>query len=189
MVTKADIIHTKVVGAILKELNKRKGFDNWLASLDDRVLHVMQQMLYLRAKQAVMDGLLEWAKENPPTQEEAQAQAESLGKNYKPGSRQARPFLHGVYHAADRRLNEPSERRKAETSIQDQPPPPPEDENKPAVWDLVIADMKERDQVGRERYGTPLQPYNGRDALVDAYQEALDLAVYLRQAIYEKDGK
>lgn len=59
----------------------------------------------------------------------------------------------------------------------------------PAVWDLVLADMKARDQVGRERYGVPLQPHNGRDALVDAYQEALDLAVYLRQVVYERDGK
>jgi hypothetical protein len=52
----------------------------------------------------------------------------------------------------------------------------------------VIADMHERDQVGRERYGTPLQAHNGRDALVDAYQEALDLVVYLRQAIEERDA-
>lgn len=55
------------------------------------------------------------------------------------------------------------------------------------VWDLVIADMKERDKVGRERYGTPLQAFNGRDGLVDAYQEALDLVVYLRQVIAERD--
>jgi len=55
------------------------------------------------------------------------------------------------------------------------------------VWALVIADMAERRRVGIERYGTPLQPHNGRDALVDAYQEALDLAVYLRQAIEERD--
>ncbi len=68
--------------------------------------------------------------------------------------------------------------------IADQPPPIPSD--RPAVWDLVVADMKERDQVGRARYGTPLQPHNGRDALVDAYQEALDLVVYLRQAIEER---
>jgi len=68
--------------------------------------------------------------------------------------------------------------------IADQPPPQPN--NRPAVWDLVIADMRERDHVGRERYGTPLQPHNGRDALVDAYQEALDLVVYLRQAIEER---
>lgn len=56
-----------------------------------------------------------------------------------------------------------------------------------AVWDLVIADMQARDRLGRERYGTPLQLFNGRDALVDAYQEALDLVVYLRQAIEERD--
>jgi hypothetical protein len=46
--------------------------------------------------------------------------------------------------------------------------------------------MVARDHVGRARYGTPLQAHNGRDALVDAYQEALDLVVYLRQAIEER---
>ncbi len=71
-------------------------------------------------------------------------------------------------------------------AIEDQPEPVKND--LPAVWDLVIADMQDRDGVGRGRYGTPLQPFNGRDALVDAYQEALDLAVYLRQAIYERDN-
>lgn len=59
----------------------------------------------------------------------------------------------------------------------------------PAVWDMVIADMHARDEVGRQRYGTRLQPGNGRDALRDAYEEALDLAAYLRQAIYERDGR
>lgn len=67
-----------------------------------------------------------------------------------------------------------------------QPNPSPNEH--PAVWDLVLKDMRERDTVGRERYGTPLQPFNGRDALVDAYQEALDLVVYLRQRIYEEKG-
>ena len=70
------------------------------------------------------------------------------------------------------------------TTIDDQPPPIPSD--RPAVWDLVIEDMRQRDVTGRARYGTPLQPHNGRDALVDAYQEALDLVVYLRQAIEER---
>lgn len=58
----------------------------------------------------------------------------------------------------------------------------------PAIWDLVIADMHARDQLGRAKYGTPLQANNGRDALLDAYQEALDLCVYLRQGIAERDG-
>ena len=57
------------------------------------------------------------------------------------------------------------------------------------VWDLVIEDMQERDRIGRIRYGTPLQAGNGRDALLDAYQEALDLAVYLKQALVERDLK
>ena len=69
----------------------------------------------------------------------------------------------------------------------DQPAPTPNE--KPAMWHVVIMDMLNRDHVGRERYKTPLQPHNGRDALSDAYQEALDLAVYLRQAIFERDGK
>lgn len=69
-----------------------------------------------------------------------------------------------------------------------QPTPMPR-ADKPASWDLVLADMKERDDFGKSKYGTSLQPGNGRDALADAYQEALDLAVYLRTAIYERDGK
>jgi hypothetical protein len=69
----------------------------------------------------------------------------------------------------------------------DQPMPTPNAQ--PAVWPLVMVDMAGRDKLGRERYGTPLQPNNGRDALRDAYEEALDLAVYLRTAIYERDGK
>lgn len=42
-----------------------------------------------------------------------------------------------------------------------------------------------RRQQGIERYGAPLQIRNGRDALADALQEALDLVVYLRQAELE----
>lgn len=55
----------------------------------------------------------------------------------------------------------------------------------PDVLPHVLADMRERDDIGRSRYGTPLQPFNGRDALVDAYQELLDGAVYLRQSLAE----
>lgn len=50
---------------------------------------------------------------------------------------------------------------------------------------LVLVDMRERDQVGRERYGTPLTSHNGRDHLVDAYQEILDSVVYLANFLDE----
>ena len=43
----------------------------------------------------------------------------------------------------------------------------------------ILNDMRQRDAMGRERYGVPLTADNGRNHLVDAYQEALDLLVYL----------
>lgn len=56
-----------------------------------------------------------------------------------------------------------------------------------AVWEVVVRDMNERNLIGIQRYNTPLQPFNGRNALIDAYQESLDLAVYLRQRILEDE--
>lgn len=56
------------------------------------------------------------------------------------------------------------------------------------VWPLVIKDMADRDRLGRAKYGIPLRIHNGRDALVDAYQEVLDLSVYMRQEIEERQA-
>lgn len=58
----------------------------------------------------------------------------------------------------------------------------------PCVQDLVQRDIEARKRVGIQRYGTPLQPHNGRDVLRDAYEEALDLAMYLRQLMWERDN-
>ena len=46
------------------------------------------------------------------------------------------------------------------------PQPMPTPNTHPAVWDLVMADMAERDQIGAQKYGTRLQPHNGRDFLI-----------------------
>jgi hypothetical protein len=55
------------------------------------------------------------------------------------------------------------------------------------IHDLVSNDMIDRNRVGISKYGTPLQPHNGRDALLDAYQELLDLVVYMKQAMIEAE--
>lgn len=55
------------------------------------------------------------------------------------------------------------------------------------VCELVKADLEARIQKGAKQYGQRLHTFNGRDSLLDAYQEILDLAVYLRQAIEEAD--
>ena len=67
--------------------------------------------------------------------------------------------------------------------------PAPKRNNHIPIWDMVVKDMGDRDVAGQQKYGVPLQPHNGRDALQDAYEEALDLCVYLRQALFEKNGK
>jgi hypothetical protein len=52
----------------------------------------------------------------------------------------------------------------------------------------VRDDVLARRSIGIERYGCPLYAFNGRDPIIDAYQEALDLFVYLGQADIE-DGR
>lgn len=53
------------------------------------------------------------------------------------------------------------------------------------IWLAVVSDMKARRLLGIERYGRPVKVFNGRNALQDAYEEALDLAVYMKQALLE----
>lgn len=57
------------------------------------------------------------------------------------------------------------------------------------VLELVMKDLNDRAEIGKEKYGTYLMTNNGRDALMDAYQEALDFVMYLRQAVEERKTK
>lgn len=62
-----------------------------------------------------------------------------------------------------------------------QPTPVATDE-RPTV-DAVIEDLKIRKAMGIQKYGVPLQPSNDRDSLQDAYEEACDLTLYLKNEI------
>lgn len=55
------------------------------------------------------------------------------------------------------------------------------------IADQVIEDIKKRKVQGKKKYGVPLRANNGRDALQDAYEEAQDLSLYLKQAMVERD--
>ncbi len=66
--------------------------------------------------------------------------------------------------------------------------PAPMNKNYPEVYSLIEDDLNTRYKIGLQRYGKALQPFNERDALRDAYEEAIDLVFYLRQAIYERDN-
>lgn len=56
----------------------------------------------------------------------------------------------------------------------------------PAIAALVCADIMARNELGVKKYGEALRAHNGRDALVDLYQELLDGAQYLRQELEER---
>jgi hypothetical protein len=56
------------------------------------------------------------------------------------------------------------------------------------VIPLVIEDMLQRQEVGTATHGRPLETFNGRDGLLDAYEEALDLAMYLKQCLLERQA-
>jgi hypothetical protein len=66
-----------------------------------------------------------------------------------------------------------------------EPQPPPLKNNYPYSIDGVIKDLTDRKNFGMNKYGTALQPNNGRNNLIDSYQELMDLLVYLRTEINE----
>lgn len=93
-------------------------------------------------------------------------------------------------------------------AITDKQEPEPIRNDNPETWEEVIQDyekmdnwypegsrdeikneiielMRKRNEFGRTKYGTPLQPYNGRDNLVDAVQELFDAVVYLKNEYIE----
>lgn len=51
-------------------------------------------------------------------------------------------------------------------------------------WPLIY-DQRARTVNGIIKYKTPLQPFNGRDARLDYYQEGCDMLKYLTQQVYE----
>lgn len=73
----------------------------------------------------------------------------------------------------------------AEHTEQPMPTPRPD---VPSIQGAVRADLLLRELTGIERYGTPLQPHNGRDGLRDLYEELLDACCYIKQVIIERDG-
>jgi hypothetical protein len=79
-----------------------------------------------------------------------------------------------------------------------QPAPSAHDHGKPQTWLVVIqyaeraglpegfiADMRARHELGMKRYGTPLQPFNGRNSKLDLYEEMLDATAYAANCAIE----
>lgn len=53
------------------------------------------------------------------------------------------------------------------------------------IQDLVIEDIKLRKEFCIKKYGEPLLANNGRNTLVDIYQELLDAVIYIKLKLVE----
>lgn len=71
-------------------------------------------------------------------------------------------------------------------TVAPQPKPVP---GRESVTDAVISDLTIRREGGIKKYGMQLQTHNGRSYLVDAYQELLDAALYVRGALMEDEDR
>lgn len=78
-------------------------------------------------------------------------------------------------------MPEPSKQRPG-----DQPLPVVNDQTD--IQTLMIREIEKRREVGIERYGTALQPFNGRNAAQDLFEEMIDGAAYALQIRVEMDA-
>ncbi len=56
-------------------------------------------------------------------------------------------------------------------------------------WNEVVKDMLDRNEFGANKYNKYLDQNTNEDMIQHAYEEALDLAVYLKTLILQRQGK
>lgn len=57
------------------------------------------------------------------------------------------------------------------------------------VFAEVKKDLDGRNELGKHLYGGPLDVTDRRDWLINAYEEALDLCVYLKAELMRREGE
>lgn len=78
--------------------------------------------------------------------------------------------------------------RVNQQSFWENQPNPMHNESVPVITQLHTY-FERRAAMGVQKYGTPLQAHNGRDGLVDLFEELIDAVQYCAQVLIERDGK
>lgn len=79
-------------------------------------------------------------------------------------------------------MPQPTKQREGDQRI------PDGDESQPDDFQRYIADLAGRRAIGIERYGQAHRPFNGRNTLLDAYEETLDHGLYLRSLLTQAEA-
>lgn len=66
---------------------------------------------------------------------------------------------------------------------------PSKDPDSIPITQMVIEDLRKREQKGIASYGDMLHTNNGRDAMLDLYEELLDACQYIKQVMMEREDK
>ena len=64
-----------------------------------------------------------------------------------------------------------------------------EREDQKAVIVKVLDDLLNRAKAGKSKHGSILRSHDGSDGLLNAYIQALDMVIYLRKEIMERESK
>ena len=57
-----------------------------------------------------------------------------------------------------------------------------------SVWQEVVKDMHTREKQGFASYNKYVTLHDGRDSLLDLYEELLDACVYIKKLMMERDN-
>lgn len=95
-------------------------------------------------------------------------------------------MLESTQKAAEKWIAEHPEKTESHKTCKQTTPP---HTGNTRVLDSVLSDLKTRAEMGKQKYGHYLETQNGRNSLQDAYEECLDLCMYLKQRILEEEGK
>lgn len=57
-----------------------------------------------------------------------------------------------------------------------------------SVWQEVVKDMYKREEQGFKSYNKYVTLNDGRDSLLDLYEELLDACVYIKKLMMEKNN-
>ena len=58
-----------------------------------------------------------------------------------------------------------------------------------SLFELVKRDLDDRNELGKLQYGKELVSDDKRDFLIEAYQEALDMVIYLKGALLQRGSR
>jgi hypothetical protein len=58
-----------------------------------------------------------------------------------------------------------------------------------SLFELVKQDLDDRNELGKLQYGKELVSDDKRDFLIEAYQEALDMVIYLKGALLQRGSR